>query len=260
TPDGPWRLGIAPAPDADWPMTELVGQDDDGQPLRRQKPFTFADFACTEARFGKHFRKIGPGDDSGRMLPFAALLALPEAERAGHVPYIEVLQGNGRIGRVAVSDSIVRSADDRLRFWHQLRALSGQAQGGQLQEAVARARQDMARQLSDTLFALAGAAPLSGGQPADGTTATAPAATAFEPAWIDPTDCTACDDCIRLNGKAFAYGPDGRASVADPAAATYAELVRAAEHCPAACIHPGTPADPAEPGLTALRERARHFA
>lgn len=247
-----------PAPDADWPMTELVGHDDSGQPLRRQKPFTFADFACTEARFGKHFRKIGAADDNGRMLPFAALLALPEAERAGHVPYIEVLQGDGRIGRLAVSDSIVRSADDRLRFWHQLRALSGQAQGSQVQDAVARARQDMARQLSDTLFALAGSAPPPGGQPAAAPAATA--ATAFEPAWIDPADCTACDDCTRLNGKAFAYGPDGRATVADPSAATYAELVRAAEHCPAACIHPGTPANPDEPGLPALRERASHFA
>ena len=122
----------------------------------------------------------------------------------------------------------------------------------------------MARQLSDALLSLAGAAPLAAtaGSPA-GMPAAVPAArpaTDFEPAWIDPADCTACDDCTRLNGKAFAYGADGKATVVNPTAASYAELVRAAEQCPAACIHPGTPANPAEPGVAALVERARRFA
>ena len=253
-----------PELDADWPMTELAGQDENGRPVRVKKLFTFADFAFTEARFAKHFHPLKPADAEAGLIPFADLVALPESEREGRVPYIEVLRSSGRIERVAVSDSIVRSADDRLRFWRQLRALSGQEQTGSLDAAVAQARQDMARQLSDALLSLAGAAPLAAtaGSPA-GMPAAVPAArpaTDFEPAWIDPADCTACDDCTRLNGKAFAYGADGKATVVNPTAASYAELVRAAEQCPAACIHPGTPANPAEPGVAALVERARRFA
>lgn len=47
--------------------------------------------------------------------------------------------------------------------------------------------------------------------------------------------------------------------IGDRSAGTYAELVQAAEKCPARCIHPGQPIDPDEPGLEALLARAAPF-
>ena len=49
---------------------------------------TFADFAATEARFGKHFRKAPPETWNDAMIPLADLLALPADERGGRFPYI----------------------------------------------------------------------------------------------------------------------------------------------------------------------------
>jgi len=42
-------------------------------------------------------------------------------------------------------------------------------------------------------------------------------------------------------------------------AGTFADLVAAAEICPAKCIHPGKPLDPNEPGLEELMARAEPF-
>ena len=57
----------------------------------------------------------------------------------------------------------------------------------------------------------------------------------------------------------FAYNPDKQAYLKDARAGTYADLVKAAEICPAKCIHPGKPLDPGEAGLDELIERAAPF-
>lgn len=112
----------------------------------------------------------------------------------------------------------------------------------------------------------AGAPP---GAPAAGR---AQAATAAEPAgaveeepvvsdepWIETFRCTSCNECTQLNPLLFQYNADKLAFIADPRAGTYAELVAAAEKCPARCIHPGKPLNPDEPNLEALRKRAEKF-
>ena len=50
-----------------------------------------------------------------------------------------------------------------------------------------------------------------------------------------------------------------QALLGDLATASYAQLVEAAELCPARCIHPGKPWNPDEPGLQSLIERAAPF-
>jgi hypothetical protein len=53
------------------------------------------------------------------------------------------------------------------------------------------------------------------------------------------------------------YNSDKQAQLGDLKQGTYAQLVKAAEVCPAHCIHPGRPWDPNEPGLEALVARAK---
>ncbi|MDJ0749004.1 MAG: ferredoxin [Woeseiaceae bacterium] len=81
----------------------------------------------------------------------------------------------------------------------------------------------------------------------------------FDDPWLDTAACTTCDDCMSINKMMFAYNDDKQAILRDPTAGTYSDLVRAAEICPAKCIHPGRPLDPNEPGLDELIERARPF-
>ena len=81
----------------------------------------------------------------------------------------------------------------------------------------------------------------------------------FDEPWLDTALCTTCDDCMGVNKMMFAYNGDKQAFIKDPKAGPYADLVAAAEICPAKCIHPGKPLDPNEPGLEELIARAAPF-
>ena len=81
----------------------------------------------------------------------------------------------------------------------------------------------------------------------------------FNEPWIDSIFCTSCDDCMGINAVLFVYNDNKQAVISDPAKGTYAELVRAAELCPAKCIHPGKPLNPDESGLEELIKRAEPF-
>ena len=81
----------------------------------------------------------------------------------------------------------------------------------------------------------------------------------FDEPWLDTAMCTTCDDCMGINKMMFAYNDDKQAIIRDPKAGPYADLVAAAEICPAKCIHPGKPLDPNEPGLDDLIARAAPF-
>ena len=81
----------------------------------------------------------------------------------------------------------------------------------------------------------------------------------FDEPWLDTEMCTTCDDCMGINKMMFVYNDNKQAYITDPKAGTFADLVAAAEICPAKCIHPGKPLDPNEPGLEELIARAGPF-
>ncbi|HSJ15431.1 MAG TPA: thiamine pyrophosphate-dependent enzyme, partial [Longimicrobiales bacterium] len=78
-------------------------------------------------------------------------------------------------------------------------------------------------------------------------------------AYIESDRCTTCNECTNLNGKMFAYNVDKQAYIKDPRAGTFAQLVTAAERCPAGLIHPGTPLNPREKDLEKWLKRAEKF-
>lgn len=81
---------------------------------------------------------------------------------------------------------------------------------------------------------------------------------AMEP-YIESARCTSCDECININRKLFAYDDKKLAYIKDPKAGTFRQLVMAAEKCPVAVIHVGTPLNPKEKDLAKWLERAKPF-
>jgi ferredoxin len=77
--------------------------------------------------------------------------------------------------------------------------------------------------------------------------------------YIDAPLCTTCNECTDINALLFKYNADKQAYIADPAAGSFAELVRAAELCPARCIHPGAPRSGDTTATPELIERAAAF-
>jgi ferredoxin len=84
-------------------------------------------------------------------------------------------------------------------------------------------------------------------------------AVSFDDPYIDTPLCTSCNECTNLNAQLFHYDGNKQAYIADPAAGTFAELVKAAELCPAHCIHPAKPRDGDSTATPELIERAAKF-
>ena len=76
---------------------------------------------------------------------------------------------------------------------------------------------------------------------------------------IEMLRCTSCNECTDLNAKMFAYDENKQAYIKDPKAGKFAELVMAAERCPADIIHPGTPLNPKEKDLDKWIARAAPY-
>ena len=161
--------------------------------------------------------------------------------------------------RALVSQELVNSCEERQQFWHQLKdvAAIGRAAGDETVIAD-RVRRELIQQLSSGLSDGA-AAPQVTSTAAGGASAPAANAANYEAVWIDTPECTACDECMNINPKVFAYDDSKKAIVIDPKAGTYLEIVKAAEKCTAGVIHPGTPWNSNEANLDKLVARAAKF-
>jgi pyruvate-ferredoxin/flavodoxin oxidoreductase len=256
-----------PAMDEDWPAYKLRYQDEDGREAEMELPMTFADFAVTEGRFLKHFRKAPRDTWNENMVPLHEFLEMDADEREDRYPFIWAVDRKNHLMRVMISEELVRSCQDRLDYWRLLRSLTGTVQAVDEGAIANRVRAEMAQKLTANLLGLASsgdAAALldTAGAPAAGDTAAAasPAPSGdYEPVWIDTPECEACDECTRINPKIFVYNDEKKAVIADPGGGPYRDIVRAAEKCTAECIHPGTPFNPNEKDLDKLIRRAEKF-
>jgi pyruvate-ferredoxin/flavodoxin oxidoreductase len=203
------------------------------------------------------------------MVPLHDFLDLDADDREGKFPFVWGVDGKNRLMRALVSQEIVLSCEERRSFWRQLRGLVGLDHQFDEETVRNQAKAEMAQNLTASLLSLAmgGAsagvladfAPSQGGK-GTGMAAAGPAASAgWEPVWIESPECTACDECMNINSKMFAYNGQKQAIVLDPKAGPYKDIVKAAEKCTASCIHPGTPFNPAEKDLDRLVTRAAKY-
>jgi len=257
-----------PAIDQDWPSYTLNYIDEDEKQQQLQLPFTFADFALTEGRFRKHFKKAPPAMWDDRMVPLHEFIELDTADQEEKFPFIWTADNRQRLGRVIVSAELVASTLERRDFWRQLKGITGVDRRLDREQLITQTRNEIAHNLTQSLLAMASGggvggaiAPAAAAAPtaAGGSAPSAMALAGFEPVWIDTPECTACDECVVINPAIFAYNGDKKAIVVDPKAGPFKDIVKAAEKCTAGCIHPGTPFDGSESGLDKLIKRAEKF-
>ncbi len=248
-----------PALDADWPTYTLKYKDEagakaDGMDL----PMTFADFAATEARFGKQFQKAPPETWNDDMVPLADFLALPADEREGKLPL--------HLGRRSQEPPDAPAGDRGSGAVERgAPALLAPAQGRAglepqpTRRAVAeRVRAELIAAGSPPAWALAGsdscAAPAAAGQAAAPQPAAAGGAAAdYEPCWVESPECTACDECIKLAPKRLRLQRRSKqAIVINPKGAKFADIVKAPRSAPPAASIPARRGTWPSPGLDKL--------
>jgi pyruvate-ferredoxin/flavodoxin oxidoreductase len=223
---------------------------------------TFADFAATEARFLKQFKKAPPETWNENMVLLADFLDLDKDEREGKFPFIWAVDKKNRLMRLLVTEDLVRSSEERLNFWRQLRGIAGlDSQPADADEVTERVRAELLAKVTASLGLGGAVASTAGGEVKVGAGDTAAGSNGgdYEPVWIETPECTACDECTTLAPKIFAYNDQKLAVVINPKGGKFADIVKAAEKCTAGCLHPGTPWNMAEPGVEKLMVRAAKY-
>ncbi|NND06835.1 MAG: pyruvate ferredoxin oxidoreductase [Saprospiraceae bacterium] len=241
-----------PAMDSLWPTYELTYLEN-GIEKSMEVAMTFADFAITEGRFRKHFRKVPRDAWNENMVVLADFLEMDADEREGKFPFIWAVDRKQHLSRVLVAKPIVESCEERRDFWIMLKALAGVDTEPQEEVDIeGKIRAEVVGNIAQGLMKMAGGdgsgiIDLAAGQTSaatETTTAEAPQADGgYMAPWLETEECTSCDECINLNSKIFAYNNNKRAYIADPNGGPYEDLVKAAEKCTARVIHPGLPAD-----------------
>jgi pyruvate-ferredoxin/flavodoxin oxidoreductase len=242
-----------PAIDQTWPTYQLKYMEN-GAERSMELPMTFADFAVTEARFRKHFRKAPYDTWNDNMIPLHEFIDLEEDEREDKFPYIWTVDKKQRLGRVIVGKPLVDSTAERRDFWMMLRDIAGidltpvdevDLEGKIRSEVVGKIAQGLMQLAGgggDGLMNLVTDAPA--GAPAAGAEPAAQESNGeYMAPWLDTEECTACDECININAKIFKYNDSKKATIVNPSGGPYQDLVKAAEKCTAGVIHPGLPAD-----------------
>ncbi|MCX7166996.1 MAG: 2-oxoacid:acceptor oxidoreductase family protein [Rhodocyclales bacterium] len=249
-----------PSMDTDWPVYNLKYVDGNGAEQSMELPMTFADFAATEARFLKQFKKAPPETWNDSMVAVADFLQLDKDEREGKFPFIWGVDKKNHLTRLLVTEELILSCEERLSFWRQLRGIAGlDAQASDSGELADRIRAELLAKVSASLGLGGAVGAASEAAAGAGDMAAGSEGGDYEPVWIETPECTACDECTTLAPKAFAYNDQKLAIVINPKGAKFADIVKAAEKCTAGCIHPGTPWNRSEAGVEKLIARAAKF-
>jgi len=237
-----------PEMDKVWPTYSLTYKEN-GREKKMDLPMTFADFAITEARFRKQFRKVPTDAWTDKMIPLHEFLELPQERRSGKFPYIWTVNKKQQLGRVLVAEPIVLACEDRKNFWAMLKGLAGvdKTEVPQI-DIEGKIRKEVVGKIAQGLMQMAGGEGLAvnlekSAAPAS-TKSPAPKADGdYMPPTLDTDNCSACDECININPNIFAYNKDKKAYIKNCDGGPYSDIVKAAEKCTAQVIHPGLPKD-----------------
>ncbi len=284
TPQECFNLEVNTDIEKDWVSYTLRYVDDSGKEQMLELPMTFADFAVTEGRFRKHFKKAPQETWNDDMIPVSEFLELAPEDREGKFPFVWTLDKKNHLGRLVVALPIIQSCEERRDFWTMLRALAGAGQQTVDTAAIAtQARQEVIQNIASGLAQLAqggnlaalaapaaSAAPVVTAQAAPAQAAPAASgngaaktggADGYVAPWMETVECTACGECVAINGNMFKYNDKKQAELVDPNAGSFKDLVKAAERCPSRAIHPGHPGSAAmsEKGMDKLVKRAAKF-
>ena len=232
------------ARDGVWTDHELEFADADGRRTVTPVSFTLADLALADARRANELARVPRALWSDALVPVASAVSV---SANGHVPFVYAVDADAGLHKVAIADRLVQLTRRCAEAWRRLRELDDLKREPLAAAAAAPAP------VADAAPTVTNAAAEAG--PA---VAVAEAPVTDEP-YIETPRCTTCNECTNLNPRAFAYNENKQAFIKDAKAASYRELVEAAENCQVAIIHPGKPRDPAEPGLDDLVKRAESF-
>ena len=142
-----FSIGHNPQPEDDWPQHRLVFQNENGDELSLDLPFTYADFAAQDGHYTGQFHLVPPEFWTDDLVPLGDYLNLPPAELYAKVPYIWVVDAQNNLQKAAVAAPLVVACRERLDFWHFLQENAG-IHSYHVEQATGRLRQELEAEFS----------------------------------------------------------------------------------------------------------------
>ena len=195
-------------------------------------------------------------------MPVSEFLAREPKDLSEKVPCLLMVDSDNRLQKVVVNDRLVQEARRCAEAWRSLQELGGvhNSHAALLVERERKAWAEQSRPATAPEENVGGATPATGrGTGRAGCAVEAATEKPSDDPYIETARCTSCNECTQINDKMFGYDANKQASIINPDAGTYRQLVEAAESCQVSIIHPGKPRNPNEPGLDELIKRAESF-
>ena len=111
--------------DLDWPVQRVDYEDAEQQLISENVAFTLVDFAACDPRCAKYFAKVPRAKWTADLLPVAEFLTRAPKDLADKVPCLLMVDGDNRLQKVIVNDTLVREARRCAEAWRSLQELGG---------------------------------------------------------------------------------------------------------------------------------------
>ena len=96
--------------DLDWPVQRLDYEDAEQQLVSETVAFTLVDFAAYDPRCAKYFAQVPRAKWADDLVPVAEFLAREPEDLTEKVPCLLMVDGDNRLQKVIVNDTLVREA------------------------------------------------------------------------------------------------------------------------------------------------------
>jgi ferredoxin len=108
-----------------WGARFSIADNPDPESAWPGNSFTFADYAALDPAFHEFFQLIPEAQWTDELLSVSAYLGLPASERYARIPYIDMVDAEGKPAKAAVAWPLIEICQERLDFWRYLQENAG---------------------------------------------------------------------------------------------------------------------------------------
>ena len=125
----PWGVRFQvennPQPMKEWPHHEVEFENKDGDKIKMDVAFTFADLAILNPAYHHQFMDIEPKYWTDNLISIDKYISNSREENIGKLPFIWTLDQEGFLHKTCVSWQVALATQERLDFWRFLQENSG---------------------------------------------------------------------------------------------------------------------------------------
>ena len=111
--------------DLDWPVKGFAYEDEQHQGVVQDLAFTVVDFLAADSRYAGQLARVPREKWNGSMIAVDETLAKERKGLPDKVPSVLMVDGQNRLQKVLVTQSLIRQASRCREMWHSLQELGG---------------------------------------------------------------------------------------------------------------------------------------